>query len=463
MNTSITSEEGRTELANALRFVQQGKEDLRWCPEERTWYAWDGQRWRANSEDRALLCAEQVATRLWEEARQHSTQGMELSHIRQLFRFAQQTSQKRHLDHMLELAQGKLSYQRCQYDLNPWLFNVVNGTLNLKTGELQPHRREDLLTQLSPVEYDEQAECPTWRRFLVRIFNKDQRTISYLARLIGYSLTGVIAEHILIFLHGAGSNGKSTIIEVILHLLGEYGMKAPPELLLTRRQEAHATERADLVGKRFAACMETGIGRYFNEPLVKELTGGDSIRARKLYRDSFEFRPTHHLWLVSNHKPLVQGMDHGIWRRIKLIPFKVNIPEAQQDLRLMAKLCKELPGILNWVLHGCLEWQKKGLQEPTNIKQAIESYRSESDPIHEFVQEHCIVAPRKWIYCASLYDKYRKATSKILDRRLFDEHLLTLLPTLKKGRTKGKQYWSGISLQEDEVPQWEAFKGLKRG
>jgi putative DNA primase/helicase len=356
---------------------------------------------------------------------------------------------------MVAMAKSDLAIGPEELDTDPWLFNVTNGTLDLQTGELREHRREDFVTKLAPVTFEPAATCPMWDEFLRTIFARNEELIGYMGRLVGYCLTGVPEEHILPFLYGDGANGKTTFCETILKLMGpDYGMKAAPDLLMAKRSESHPTERADLFGKRFVACIETEEGRRMAEALVKELTGGDRVRARRMREDFWEFTPTHHVWLASNHKPAVVGTDHGIWRRIKLIPFEVRIPKEEQDKKLPAKLAEELPGILNWALAGCLDWQRDGMQEPAIVGAATEDYAAEMDEVGQFIDACCELGP--FITSAGeLYEKCVEFTGSDMSQRAFGDRLRQKgfdnhdPRTGKEYRTrKGWRGWKGLKLRD---------------
>jgi putative DNA primase/helicase len=230
-------------------------------------------------------------------------------------------------------------------------------------------------------------------------------------------------------------------------------MKAPPDLLMAKRGESHPTERADLFGKRFVACIETEEGRRLAEALVKELTGGDRIRARRMREDFWEFGPTHHVWLVSNHKPIIAGTDNGIWRRIKLIPFDVVLPYAEQDKDLPEKLETELPGILNWALEGCLEWQHNGMQEPEMVRVATKDYSEEMDDIGQFIEEHCQLGPSFMAPATELYQAYLAANPRSsLSQKVFGAALRRRGFTsgrITSGVNKAKHGWEGLRLRSD--------------
>jgi putative DNA primase/helicase len=294
-----------------------------------------------------------------------------------------------------------------QMDRDAMLLNCPNGTLELRTGTLREHRREDYITKLCPVPYDATATCPRWEQFLQEIMAGRQDMVDFLQRLLGYALTGDVSEQILTILHGKGANGKTTLTNTILEMLGaDYAMKAAPELLMVRRGEAHPTERADLFGKRLVLCLETDQGGRLAEALVKDLTGGDRQRARRMREDFWEFTPTHKLLLATNHKPMIQGTDHAVWRRVRLVPFTVTLGRDRQDKRLPEKLRQELPGILAWSVRGCLEWQRSGLGEPAAVVEATAGYRRELDALHSFLDECCHVGPHYRARAANLYGVY---------------------------------------------------------
>ena len=274
-----------------------------------------------------------------------------------------------------------------ELDTNSWLLNCLNGTLDLLTGELLPHQRDNLITKVAPVEYDPVAKCPVWDRFLSRIMGEDEDLIGFLQQMVGYSLTGDVSEQILFIGYGEGANGKSTFLNTLLGLLGDYAMKATSDLLM--RHQGHPTEKADLFGKRFVATIETEDGRRLSEVFVKEATGGDPIRARRLHENFWQFNPTHTLFLATNHRPIIRGTDHAIWRRIRLIPFNVTIPDAKMDKHLIGKLRAEWPGILNWAVRGGLLWQAKGLKTPDRVEAATGIYRREMDVLADFFEDRC--------------------------------------------------------------------------
>ena len=305
-------------------------------------------------------------------------------------------------------SEGAVSANADQFDANPWLLNCANGVLDLRTGTLRPHNRGDLFTALAPVAYDPAATCPTWDAFLTRIMGGSAELISFLQRVIGYSLTGSVREQVLFFLYGAGANGKSTFLKTILAMLGrDYAKQAAPDVLI-ESSDRHPTELADLAGVRFVASIEVSEGKRLAEALVKQLTGGDPVKARLMRQDFFQFDPAFKILLAANHKPVVKGTDFAIWRRIKLIPFTVTIPEAEQDKTLGDKLLAELPGILAWAVRGCLAWQRDGLGIPAEVIDATVAYRAESDELAPFLEECCNLGERLQAQAGPLFEAYKK-------------------------------------------------------
>ena len=403
-----------TDLGNTYRLIRQYGDDLRhvtgWG-----WLTWDGRRWQREDKP-AYLAAKAVALGLYGEAqdalgqaKKHletaqraaelgdaraeaiaNDRAKELESKAGAFRSWAKASQSRgKIEAAVKLAESEptVSARAEDFDADPWLLNCENGALDLRTGQLRPHARGDLLTRLAPVAYDPAAICPTWDAFLTHIMGGSADMLGFLQRAVGYSLTGSVQEQCLFFPYGGGANGKSTFLKAILSMLGkDYAKQAAPELL-TVGQDRHPTELADLAGVRFVASIEVAEGKRLAEALVKQLTGGDPVKARLMRQDFFQFDPAFKIWLAANHKPVVKGTDFAIWRRVKLIPFTVTIPEAEQDKRLGDKLQAELAGILAWAVRGCLAWQRDGLGVPSAVIAATEAYRAESDELAGFLLE----------------------------------------------------------------------------
>ena len=377
-----------TDMGNAIRFAADHGDCLRYVHAWKKWIVWTGQRWQIDETGEVVRKAKETARNIFKEAANQRDDDKS----KRLAAWAMKSQSVARIDAMLKLAKSELPFpiSHEQLETSPWLFNCQNGTLDLHTGKLQPHNPDDLLLSVSPVEFDSDADCPTWMAFLETIMGGDKEMIRYLMRLVGYSMTGVIREHILPIMYGTGANGKSTFVNAIMSVMGgSYATAAPPKLLVHRKHEEHETQKTELFRRRFVAAMETERGDQLSESLVKSLTGGDPIKARRMREDFWQFMPTHKLWMATNYRPKVRGQDKGIWRRIKLIPFEVSVPLNKQDPELPKRLEAELPGILNWCVLGCLTWQEHGLSTPEAVSDATKQYQNESDYFGQFIAACC--------------------------------------------------------------------------
>lgn len=441
----VTTDIRETDLGNALRLVQRHGEDLRYCYPQSKWYAWDGTRWAWDDTGEVHRRAKQTVRAIYHEAAE-----AEGDRSKALGRHALRSEAEAKIAAMVTLARSEpgIPVLPKQLDADPWLLNVKNGTIDLRTGELREHRHEDLITKLAPITYDPNAACPRWLSFLDRIMASNSALIDYIQKAVGYTLTGDVSEQSLFFPHGTGANGKTTLLDTMLTLLGDYGKQAAPGLLTTKWGERHPTEIADLAGARFVASTEVDEGRRLAEALMKWLTGGDRVKARLMRQDFFEFAPTHKIWLAANHKPVVIGSDHAIWRRIKLIPFNVVIPDREQDRTLPEKLRNELPGILNWALAGCLHWQKDGLNPPTEVQAATDAYRVEQDIIAAFIEDVCTLGDEEKITANNLYTAFKGWCQDNGEEPMSQKKFGTRLGErgLSATRTDRDRWWSGIGL-----------------
>ncbi len=437
-----------TDLGNARRLIDLHGDRLRYVGPWDKWLVWDGRRWKLDDMCAVERLAKDVARQRFAEIGNRLAEDSRANVCDDL-RFAKYSAKATGISAMLTLARSEVAISHTELDRNPWLLNVENGTLDLRTGQLRPHDRADLLTKLAPVVFDPDAQAPRWERFVAEIMDYRSELIEYLQRLVGYCLTGVVREHVLPILWGVGANGKSTLIGTILALLGnDYGCKTPQDFLLQKRHETHPTALTDLFGRRLVAAVETESGRRLAESLVKELTGGDPIRARRMREDFWQFEPTHKVWLVTNHKPVIRGTDDGIWRRVKLIPFDVRIPDDQQDTELPDKLRQELPGILNWALAGCRAWQQRGLGEPHEVRAATDRYRNEMDMVGQFLAEATVDDPTETTPLDLVHKAYAnwggkmgpRALSKALVARGYQRTQIT------SGSYKGRIGFVGLRL-----------------
>jgi P4 family phage/plasmid primase-like protien len=395
-----------TDGGNAERFAAHHGEDVRHCHDWKKWLVWDSVRWCGDRRGAVEYRAFQTIRAIPAEAARAPTPKRQ----RALRAHATASDSASAIGAMLKVARSRpeLTVIADELDANPWVLNAANGTIDLRTGALRRHARADNITKVAPVPFDARAECPRWTGFLSDIMGGNAELVSFLQRAVGYSLSGSVDEQVLFFLHGSGSNGKSTFLRALLELFGDYGLQTAPDLLLAKNTDAHPTAIADLFGRRVAVCQEIENGRTFAEATVKQLTGGDIVRARHMREDFWSFKPTHKLFLAANHKPTVRGTDHAIWRRIRLVPFTVTIGDDRKDPQLLEKLLAERAGILRWAVDGCLDWQRRGgLCAPKEVVEATTTYRQEQDVVGEFVEDRCDVAPHFLVVARDLHREYR--------------------------------------------------------
>lgn len=436
-----------TDLGNAKRLVARHGVDLRFCQAWGKWLAWDERRWRVDDTGEVERRAKDTVRSIYLEARNAPSK----ERAAELAEWAVKSESAHRLNAMIDLARSEpgIPVVPEELDRDPWLLNCLNGTVDLRTGKLRPHRREDMITKIVPVVFNPDAEAPLWDAFLDRIMGGNERLIGFLQRAAGYSLTGDVSEHVAFLCYGTGQNGKSVFLNTLLAATGDYGKAIDPELLLARTGEIHPTIRADLAGVRLAVAIETQEGRRLNEALFKWLTGGDRLKARRMREDFWEFEPTHKFFIATNHKPEVRDTSWSLWRRIRLIPFTVTIPEEEQDKHLAEKLRDELPGILAWAVRGCVAWQEHGLAAPEEVKAATEQYRAEQDMLMAFIEECCIQAPYAEATAGDLYRAYTRwcetSGEKPLCQRDFGARLGE--KGFKQDRsTGGVRFWRGIGL-----------------
>ena len=293
-----------------------------------------------------------------------------------------------------------------QWDADPWLLNTPAGTVDLRTGRIRDHRIGDYITKTTAVAPG--GDCPLWRAFLERITNGDGELQAYLQRVCGYALTGVTSEHALLFGHGTGANGKSVFVNTISGVMGDYATTAPMEAFIASNSDRHPTELAGLRGARLVTASETEEGRRWAESKIKTLTGGDKIAARFMRQDFFEFVPRFKLLIVGNHRPGLRGVDEAIRRRMNLIPFSVTIPEEERDEKLPDKLRDEWPGILQWMIDGCTEWQGEGLARPEAVRRATDAYLAAEDAIALWLAEACTTRPNDSALSSALFKSWSR-------------------------------------------------------
>lgn len=452
MAAQLAQRENLTDMGNAERFIKQHGTDVRYNYKWGKWLVWDGARWAIDDKGAIMAKAKKTVRSIYEEAAQTEDDNTRKA----IAKHARQSEAASRIRGMIELAQSEVPILPEELDKSKWLLNVENGTIDLKTGKLKPHTREDMLTKIAPVTYDVNAKCPRWLQFLDEVMGGNKALVDFLQKAAGLSLTGDTTEHVLLILYGVGRNGKSTFLNTMLSILGDYAIEAAPNLLLTGKNDRHPTELADLFGKRMVIATETGEGRRLAEDLVKQLTGGDKIKARRMREDFWEFWPTHKLWLATNHKPVIKGTDLAIWSRLKLVPFSISFA-GREDKQLPEKLQNERAGILAWAVEGCLKWQREGLTIPAEVETATATYRSEQDIIASFISDVCEINPILKTPVFELYRAYVIWCNNNGERPITQRALTAAL--IERGYSKrraghgGVWSWDGLALKEEYQPR----------
>jgi putative DNA primase/helicase len=406
--TEVKAEHLLTELGNARRLVQRYGDDLRYVHAWNSWVIWRDRHWRRDEDGMIMYLAKATVEALLRDAININEQVKR----DMTMRFAMQSQKAAQLRNMIALAESERAVimPPDKWDADPMLLGVQNGAVDLRTGSFREAQREDFITKRTGTIYDASAKCPNWDAFMLLIFAKDKDFIAHVYRCLGYMLTGLTVEEILFFLWGTGLNGKTTFRETIFSLMGDYAFAADASLVIaqdvSKRSGVATPELAQLPGRRLITISETNDKDFLNESRVKSITSTDTIPARDLYEKSFHFKPSHKTMIATNHKPIVRGIDEGIWRRIGLWPFIVKIQNADKNFR-EKKLMPELPGILNRMLEGLRDYQKVGLAPPKIVRDATAEYRGDMDLIGRWIDECCTLDPKSKVASALLYDDYK--------------------------------------------------------
>ncbi|MHB8071545.1 MAG: DNA primase family protein [Candidatus Cryosericum sp.] len=448
----ITEKFNWSDLGNARRLVVAHGQDLRYSQLNKEWYDWDGKVWRVDNRGEVVRRAKATIDGLYDEVKKLDFE----SDARKNFsRFALKSEGASRIQGMLILAQSEpgIAILPGEFDSDPWLFNVQNGVIDLCTGELQPHRREDLLTCISSVAYDPLAQCPQFHEFMAQIFDHNQRMINFIWTSFGYALTGDVREQCFWMLWGSGANGKGTLMDCISHIFGSYWLNISTETLLAQQNNSSQirSDVARLDGPRLVTAAEIDQGRRLSESLIKGLSGQNTITARFLYGKDFDFKPQFKLFIETNNKPIIKDQTNAMWRRLKLVEFPMDF-RAHPDRGLPEKLLSEAPGILRWLINGCLSWQDFGdLAEPAEVIQAVQDYRDEMNPLKGFIDTCCVLGTDLTITSADLYKSYCDWAEENLQKgeRLKKKGFgLTLAGQgFKPTRSGAARFWRGLGLR----------------
>lgn len=445
-----TAEALQKDYGHADRLSAHFRGRFRWATHLGAWMEWTGQVWRPVPEERVAKVAS--------------------DELRAEYAAELATAERSDIDRLAGALRDACTYARIvgalaflkgwdgiltmaeQWDAQAWVLNVSNGLLDLRKGELRPHSPDDLCTKLAPVKYDPAAKGEKWQAHLDR-FLPDREVQRQVQRDLGLSLVAATLEESLSIWYGSGANGKTTTARALQAVLADYAKRAAPNLLVQSRNERHPTELADLCGARLVFSVEEDEGKKLAEALVKDLTGGDRKKARLMRQDFFEFEQTFSIILVVNHKPIITGTDEGIWRRVRLIPWQVRIPEGERrpQEEVVCELMADGSAILNWLLEGLRDWQREPHWVAPEVQAATEAYRAEQDVLGEFLREACELGPRYTVPVSELYEAYAAWCGEVgeepLGKRKFGDLLRQRGVSQRRAGHGGPWRWVGIRLQ----------------
>jgi putative DNA primase/helicase len=397
-----------TDTGNAECFLYENGENYRYNKTNGKWYLWDGVIWKKDEKEE--INSKILGTiRRRQQAVVESFENRDIETRQKAYKYLVRCEDVKYRSNTRKAVEmlPSLITTIDQYDKDNYLIATQNGTLDLNSGYFYQSEREDLLTMQMGVDYDPDADCPRWKQFLSEIFNNDSEVIKFMQKIVGYSLTGDTIEQKMFIFYGFGKNGKSVFINTIQALLNNYAGTASFKTFDADKQSEMSNDVAALKGKRFVAMSESGAERRLNEPLIKQVTGGDRVSCRFLQKEFFEYVPQFKLFLATNHKPIITQSDFGIWRRLVLIPFTQNF-DGREDEGLREKLMSELSGILNWALEGLKSWKEEGLQSfPQAVKEATDEYKEDSDTIGQWFEQKMIKHPASSIKSSEAHKDYK--------------------------------------------------------
>lgn len=448
-NKFVTGQMQFTDITNRDYFLKAYGERIRYCIMWNKFLVWNGTCWEIDKKGRVEEDCVDFVHEMY--------RGLRVISDRQLQEAFEKHLIKSESFRRIQALVGLLKMSRAikigddELDKNSYLFNVQGKTLDLENGRIASPEPKDLITKQSKFVFVKEAKCPTWDMFLMQIFNNDQELIHFVQKAMGYSLSGDVSEQCLFILWGTGANGKSTFLNTLQTLFGDYACSTGTETFMKKTSE-QSNDLARLKGMRLVTTSEAEQGKPLSESLVKQITGEDEITARFLYGEFFSFKPTFKIFMATNHKPKIKGADNGIWRRIKMIPFTVTIPPEQRDKTLGDKLLSENSGILNWLVKGFVMWRREGLAcEPDAVREANEEYRLDMDSVGTFVAECLdIDASMKWRLATKLlYETYVKWCQKNNEKCMSQKWLALRMQEkgFKRLATNGQRVWLGLVVR----------------
>ena len=434
------------DTGNADRFVEKFHNVARFSYVDKGWYSYNGKKWEFDNYGNIKSLTEEIL----KEMRLGRALCADEDEEKAFDKHLKYTRNNKGKVNMIKESEHRLPILPSEFDTDTTVFNVFNGVIDLKNSKLHEHDFKRFISKISHVEYTDKVDCPQWREFLNQIFDEDQELIDYIQKSVGYSMTGSTKEQCVFFCYGNGRNGKSTFLDIVTEIMGDYAINIQPETIMVKQGQGQAnSDIARLKGSRFVTTVEPNEGARINEGLLKQLTGGDKVTARKLYGNEFEFEPEFKLWMATNHKPIIRGRDLGIWRRMHMVPFTVQIEEDQVDKNLKYKLRKELTGIMKWAVDGCLKWQREGLEMPSKVQEAVKEYRSEMDVISAFL-EVCVETGHGETKSSELYKVYAAWANENNEYKMSNTKFGTEMQLrFERVKKKDGNYYQDISLISD--------------
>lgn len=441
------------DMGNAQRFLDAFPDKFLYSYTDKKWFDYTGSHWEEDTKGVVYQAADLIPQRMLKEnlVLPDSLSEKEAQKAQDKWaKFISKTRNNSAKKNMLEEVKHHVSVGHGDFDKDNMLLNTASGYVDLTTGELHDHDVKRRFSMETAAEYSSATDCPRWIEFLNQIFDGDQELIHYIQKAFGYMITGSITEQVMFVFYGAGRNGKSVLTSIIQDILGSYAKTINvSNLMVQRGNSGPNSEIARLENARLVVTNEANEGDRLDESLIKQLTGGDRIVSRFLYGQEFEFTPRFKLLMVTNHKPNIYGTDDGIWRRMVMIPFNVQIPKDKIDKKLKYKLQAEAAGILNWIVEGCLMWQSEGLEPPQSVKREVTEYRNEMDEIAEFIEEKCEVNPQFEVKSSELYQAYKdwalSTSHHVFSSTTFGKKMADKFS--KKHKRDG-EYRQGIKLKE---------------
>jgi putative DNA primase/helicase len=453
---TTAEQQGLTDLGNSLRLVDRLDGQYTYCAPFGGWQIFKEGRWETDKNNSVVEEVKQSTIDFVSEAEAVKDPVIRKKYLD----FACSSQSNAKISAALKLACSALSVSTDAFDADPTMVNLGNGVLDLQNEEfIEEHLPEQMLRKQTSVDFIEEAECPRWDQFLEEVTGGDQELIKYIQTVVGYCLTAETSERCLFILYGNGANGKTTFLNMIQQLLGDYAMTTPADTLMVKKAGGIPNDVARLCGARLVVASEIEEGQSLAEALVKRLTGQDDVVARFLNQEFFQFKPAFKIFIASNYIPRISGCDEGIWDRIRLLPFEVRIPEEKRDPELASKLQEELPGILNWAIDGYFNWIEQGLVTPGAVDVATQKYRSEMDVLGSFLDAKVIRKDGDRIQSRQLYQQYgeycRENGERSESQKSFSLNLKNRGFISKK--MQGRYFWLDVEVTNGRVFSNDGF------